>query len=136
MTHGAGELIFMIGAIWTVNHYFGKQIGDMIQKHREVRSSLFSGWFLTNSNWANLYVPLVVELRERAPRAATAEAEREPAGAAGAGAHRHWAREGQADAVPGEEGVHTCPFRWRDLFAHVLGLVCQPQLQCFSCGVL
>ena len=41
MTHGAGELIFMIGAIWTVNHYFGKQIGDMIQKHREVRSSLF-----------------------------------------------------------------------------------------------
>ena len=41
MTHGAGELIFMIGAIWTVNHYFGKQIGDMIQKHREVRFSLF-----------------------------------------------------------------------------------------------
>ena len=41
MSHGTGELIFMTAAIWTVNHYFGKQIGDMIQKHREVRFSLF-----------------------------------------------------------------------------------------------
>ena len=79
--------------------------------------------WLINWNRDNLYVRLVVELRERAPRAAIAEAEREPAGAAGAGARRHRAREGQADAVPGEEGVH-CAFRCSrlDLFALVLSL--------------
>jgi len=35
MTHGAGELMFMVGAIWVVHRYFGKQIGDMLQKVRE-----------------------------------------------------------------------------------------------------
>ena len=85
---------------------------------------------------------LVVELRERAPRAAIAEAEREPAGAAGAGARRHRAREGQADAVPGEEGVH-CAFRCSRLATRFVcsrveltWLVVQPQLQCCSCGDL
>lgn len=38
MTHGTGEVMFMIGAIWILNRYVGKMVSDLLQKQREVRN--------------------------------------------------------------------------------------------------